>query len=158
MSVRESTSMPFQTEAAQLAAEFWRRELGLDVEVRVGDSTAIRGAWAAGELNGQIIWRDNETRRDATSTVVSGYGDPENSIRRSENPDLRSSTQEASRTVSPDARAQALTELYPQLKEAGYEIGIGYVNIPWGVGSRIESWQPLPLAPNISGLHTVVFK
>jgi peptide/nickel transport system substrate-binding protein len=30
----QSTSMPFQTEAAQLAAEFWRRELALDVEVR----------------------------------------------------------------------------------------------------------------------------
>jgi hypothetical protein len=31
-----SSAIPFQVEAAQLAAEFWRRELGLDVEVRVG--------------------------------------------------------------------------------------------------------------------------
>ena len=154
----QSTSMPFQTEAAQLAAEFWKRELGLDVDVRVGDSTAIRGAWSAGELNGQVIWRDNETRRDATSSAVSGYGDPKGGTRRSEDPELRRLTQEASRIVNPDERAEAMAKLYPILREASYDISIGYVNIPWGVGSRIDSWQPYPLAPNISALHTVTFK
>jgi peptide/nickel transport system substrate-binding protein len=154
----ESTSMPFQTQAAQLAAEFWKRELGLDVDVRVGDSTAIRGAWAAGELNGQIIWRDNETRRDATSTTVSGYADAASEIRRSEDPELQTLSQEAAQTVSEEARAQALAELYPLLRDASYEIGIGYANIPWGVGSRIDNWEPYPLAPNISALHTVTLK
>jgi ABC-type transport system substrate-binding protein len=150
--------MPFQTQAAQLAAEFWKRELGLDVDVRVGDSTAIRGAWAAGELNGQIIWRDNETRRDATSTTVSGYADAASEIRRSEDPELRRMAQEAAETVSDEGRAQALTKLYPALRDASYEIGIGYANIPWGVGSRIDNWEPYPLAPNISALHTVTLK
>ena len=154
----QSTSMPFQTEAAQLAAEFWKRELGLDVEVRVGDSTAIRGAWAAGELNGQIIWRDNETRRDATSSAISGYGDPQGGTRRSEDPELRRRVQEASRIVDDERRAQAMSEVYPLLREASYDISIGYVNIPWGVGRRIDNWEPYPLAPNISGLHTVTFK
>jgi peptide/nickel transport system substrate-binding protein len=154
----QSTSMPFQTEAAQLAAEFWRRDLGLDVEVRVGDSTAIRGAWAAGDLNGQIIWRDNETRRDATSTTVSGYADPASEIRRSEDPELRRLAQEASQTVDEAERAQALAELYPLLREASYEIGIGYANIPWGVGPRVEAWEPYPLSPNISALHTITLK
>jgi peptide/nickel transport system substrate-binding protein len=154
----QSTSMPFQTEAAQLAAEFWRRELGLEVEVRVGDSTAIRGAWAAGELNGQIIWRDNETRRDAPSTTVSGYADPESEIRRSEDPELRRLAQEASQTVDEEERAQALAKLYPLLHDASYEIGIGYANIPWGVGPRVETWEPYPLSPSISALHTITLK
>jgi peptide/nickel transport system substrate-binding protein len=154
----QSTSVPFQTEAAQLAAEFWRRELGLDAEVRVGDSTAIRGAWAAGELNGSIIWRDNETRRDAASTLLTGYADPESGTRRSDDPELVRRAQEVAQIVDPEERAQALTEFYPVLKEAGYEIGIGYVNIPWGVGSRVESWEPYPLSPNISALHTVILK
>jgi peptide/nickel transport system substrate-binding protein len=154
----ESTSMPFQTEAAQLAAEFWRTELGLDVEVRVGNSSAIRGAWANGELNGEIIWRDNETRRDATSTMNSGYADAEAAIRRSDDPDFRLIAQAATRTVDDDERAIAMAELYKLAKEEGYEIGIGYANIPWGVGSRIASWEPYPLAPNVSGLHTVRLK
>jgi ABC-type transport system substrate-binding protein len=150
--------MPFQTQAAQLAAEFWRRELGLDVEVRVGDSTAIREAWAAGDLNGQIIWRDNETRRDATSTIVSGYADAASEIRRSEAPELQRLAQEAAQTVNDEARAQALEQLYPLLRDASYEIGIGYANIPWGAGSRIDNWEPYPLAQNISGLHTIRLK
>jgi peptide/nickel transport system substrate-binding protein len=154
----QSTSMPFQTEAAQLAAEFWRRDLGLDVEVRVGDSTAIRGAWAAGELNGQIIWRDNETRRDATSTTVSGYADPASDIRRSEDPEIQRLAQEASQIVNDEERAQAMAELYPILRDESYEIGIGYANIPWGVGPRVQTWEPYPLSPNISALHTVVMK
>jgi peptide/nickel transport system substrate-binding protein len=154
----QSTSVPFQTEAAQLAAEFWRRELGLDAEVRIGDSTAIRGAWAAGELNGQIIWRDNETRRDAASTLLTGYADPESGTRRSDDPELVRRAQEIAQIVDEEERAQALTEFYPVLREASYEIGIGYVNIPWGVGPRVEAWKPYPLSPNISALHTVRLK
>jgi peptide/nickel transport system substrate-binding protein len=151
----QSTSIPFQTEAAQLAAEFWRRELGLDVEVRVGDSTAIREAWAVGELSGDIIWRDNEARRDATSTLLTGYADPESGTLRSKDPELVRRAQEVAQIVDPDERAQALAEFFPVLREAAYEIGIGYVNIPWGVGPRVESWEPYPLAPNPSALHTI---
>jgi peptide/nickel transport system substrate-binding protein len=154
----QSTSVPFQTEAAQLAAEFWRRELGLDVEVRVGDSTAIRGAWAVGELNGQIIWRDNETRRDATSTLLTGYADLESGTLRSKDPELVRMAQEVAQIADEEERAQALTEFYPVLREAGYEIGIGFVNIPWGVGPRVETWEPYPLSPNVSALHTVRLK
>src|ERR671915_1741233 len=154
----QSTSIPFQTEAAQLAAEFWRRELGLDVEGRVGDSTAIREAWAAGELNGDIIWRDNETRRDAADTLLSGYVDFESGTLRSKDPELVRGAQEVVQILDEEERAQALAEFYPVLREAGYEIGIGYVNIPWGVGPGVEAWEPYPLAPNISALHTVRLK
>jgi peptide/nickel transport system substrate-binding protein len=154
----QSTSIPFQTEAAQLAAEFWKRELGLDVEVRVGDSSAIREAWSAGELIGDIIWRDNETRRDAASTLLTGYADPESGTLRSKNPDLVRRAQEVAQIVDPDERAQALAEFFPVLREASYEIGIGYVNIPWGVGPRVESWEPYPLSPNPSALYTIRMK
>lgn len=150
--------MPFQTEAAQLAADSWRKELGLDVEVRVGNSQAIRKAWGDGELKGQLIWRDNETRRDALSITVNGYGDAEGNIRRSDDPELQAQAQIAARIVDNDERAKALTEFYKVIRNEGYEIGIGYVNVPWGVGSRIANWEPYPLAPNISGLHTITLK
>jgi ABC-type transport system substrate-binding protein len=89
---------------------------------------------------------------------VSGYADPESEIRRSEDPELRRLAQEASQTVDEEERAQALAELYPLLREASYEIGIGYANIPWGVGPRVEAWEPYPLSPNISALHTITLK
>jgi ABC-type transport system substrate-binding protein len=147
-----------QKEAAQLAAEFWRRELGLDAEVRVGDSTAIRGAWAAGELIGQIIWRDNETRRDAASSLLTGYADLESGPLRSKDPELVRRPQEVAQIVDEKERTQAQTAFYPVLRDASYEIAIGYVNIPWGVGPRVETWEPYPLSPNISALHTVRMK
>jgi ABC-type transport system substrate-binding protein len=89
---------------------------------------------------------------------VNGYGDAEGNIRRSDDPELQAQAQIAARIVDNDERAKALTEFYKVIRNEGYEIGIGYVNVPWGVGSRIANWEPYPLAPNISGLHTITLK
>ena len=89
-----STGMPFQVEAAQLGAEFWRRELGLDVEVRVGDSAGLVKRWKAEELNGQIFWRDNETRRDPANSLAGRYGDPQDVTRYHDEPELFLQVQE----------------------------------------------------------------
>jgi peptide/nickel transport system substrate-binding protein len=43
-----STAMPFLPESAQVAADSWRNELGLDVEVRVGDEAALKEARSCG--------------------------------------------------------------------------------------------------------------
>jgi hypothetical protein len=43
-----SSAVPFQVESAQLAADMWRRELGLDVEVRVSDRTGNKEMEQAG--------------------------------------------------------------------------------------------------------------
>jgi peptide/nickel transport system substrate-binding protein len=153
-----STAIPYQVEAVQLVADLWRRELGLDVEVRVGDSVGITERHRAGELNGQIYWRDNDARVDATSVIVSRYGDPDHALRYHENPELRRLTQEAFQIVDPDKQAEAVRKLYPQLREENYEIGIGYLNIPWGVGPRVVTWSPYPLAQFPSALHTITLK
>jgi ABC-type transport system substrate-binding protein len=150
--------MPLQVEAAQLAAEFWKRELGLEVEVKAGDSTAIRSSWASGEINGQIIWRDNETRKDATGITANNYADPKSNIRLHEDPELFRITQEAVQTVDPDKRAEAYKKMYLRLREESYQLGIGYVNIPWAVGSRVLTWRPYSLAGWPSALHTITLK
>ena len=69
--------MPFLPEAAQLAADMWRQELGLDVEVKVGDEGALNRASRTEELHGQITWRDNRARMDGASILLSSYGTPE---------------------------------------------------------------------------------
>ncbi|MBM3941345.1 MAG: ABC transporter substrate-binding protein [SAR202 cluster bacterium] len=153
-----SGSMPFQVEAAELAAEYWRRELGLDVELKVGDSTAIRSAWAAGSLNGQIIWRDNETRKDATGALVTSFADAKSNIRLHGDPEIFRMSQETTQTIDPVQRAEATRKLMVRLREESYQLGIGYVNIPWGVGPRVVSWSPYPLGVYPSALHTIVLK
>ena len=75
-------------EAAQLGADYWRRELGLDVEVKVGDSVENRKRQLAGELIGQINWRDNSTRTDATTGVLVACGDPKSEQRVHEDPEV----------------------------------------------------------------------
>lgn len=153
-----STSMPFQVEAAQLAAEFWRRELGLDVEVRVGDSLAVAKSWRAQELKGQILWRDNESRRDATNITRSSHGSLEALTRVNEDPEILQLVQETIQIVDADQRSEASRKLFLRLRDESYQLGIGYVNIPWGVSPRVETWEPYPLALFPSALHTITLK
>jgi peptide/nickel transport system substrate-binding protein len=153
-----STSMPLQVEAAQLAAEFWRRELGLDAEVRVGDSVGVSEREDTGELNGQILWRDNDTRKDASGTVGPLYGDPERVDRSHNDLELFPLVQETFGILDADKRAEASAKLYSRLRDESYELGIGYANVPWGVGPRVLTWQPYPLAQWVTALHTITLE
>ena len=80
-----SLSMPLQVEAAQLGAEFWRKELGIDVEVRVSDNTVRKQMESDYRLNGQIWWRDNETRIDGSvgGVIANKFIDPKHRTRSS---------------------------------------------------------------------------
>ena len=154
-----STGMPYQVEAAQLAADKWQRELGLDVEVRVSDSTGTKKRQKAGELDGQILWRENEARKNATIATSSGYGDPEREINRTHaDPDLFSVTQAAMEVLDLEEREQTYKDLYVRLREETYEFGVGYANIPWGVGPRVETWEPYPFSLWISAIHTITLE
>jgi peptide/nickel transport system substrate-binding protein len=157
VNVRAATSLPFMIESAQIAAEFWRRELGLDVEVRVGDSTALKERRYAGELNGQIYWEENDTRIDAISTA-GGYSDPQNQSRWNEDPELFRLAQETLQILDPDKRAEALKKLYLRYREESYHLGIGYAHTPWAVGPRVLTWQPYPVTLYPSALHTITLK
>ena len=151
-------ALPFLIESAQLAADMWRRELGLDVEVRVMDGVAITKARKAGELWGQIQWAEQETRSDATGYITKRYGDPEQRDRLTEDPELNRLTQASLTIGDPEQRAEASKELYARLKDESYYLAIGYLNIPWGLGPRVVTWQPYPLALYPSALHTITLK
>ena len=161
LSTAPSSSLPLVVEAAQLGAEMWRKELGLDVEVRVGDRTAIKRAGRDGELKGQVTWMDNEARRDLTGTILGFYGDP-----RIEKPlsalhddrELIAIVQPAMEILDKAEREAAIKKLVPRLAQESYHLNVGYVHIPWGVGPRVLTWQPWPLATYPSALHTVTLK
>jgi len=155
-----SSAMPFQVEGAQLAADFWRRELGLDVEVRVADSAGMEKMETAGELNGQILWRENEARKDATSSIAAKYADPnaEDQDRVHNDPELFRMAAPAFAILDPDERAKALETVFAKLKEESYWLSIGYANIPWGVGPRVQTWEPYPLSAYPSAFHTITLE
>ena len=154
-----STSLPLMPESAQLAADDWRRELGLDVEVRVGDETALKKAYTLTEdLYGHVLWRDNETRIDAARLMRSGYTNPDVKTTLHNDPELFELTNKALTVYDSAEREKVLNSTYRRLWDESYELGIGYVNIPWAVGPRILSWEPLPLAFYPSALHTITLK
>ena len=155
-----STASPLMVESAQIAAEMWRKELGINAEVRVGEESAVKKTTSLTEdFNGQIVWRDNEARIDASGTVANNFGNPERISRMSDDPEVITLTQEVSRILDLTEREKALRErLYPRLRDEAYWISIGYINIAWGVGPRISNWNPYPLAFYPSALHTLTLK
>ena len=153
-----SVDMPLLPESAQVAADFFEKELNLDVEVRVGDATALNAAWAAGDLAGQMLWRDNETRVDAAGITRGEYGQEGASRRFHDDPALRKRTLEALAVIDLADREQALIDLYKDLRDEHYALSIGYVNTPWGLGPRIAAWEPWPTTPTPSGQYTMTLK
>jgi peptide/nickel transport system substrate-binding protein len=153
-----STAMPFLPESAQLAADFWRKELGLDVEVKVGDETAIKRDTLTDKLHGQVLWRDNEASLDKSSLYLSSYGSPTHGTRFHENPEIFSLVGKTLAVTDPAEREKAFNALNKRGREESYELGIGYVNIPWAVGPRVTQWQPYPLAFFPSNVHGIVLK
>ena len=150
-----SPSMPFLPESALIAANDWERELNLDVEVVVGDETAVKAAWLAGDLAGQLLWRDNQTRVDAAGIATTLYGVPDAALRLHEDPELFATVLEAVAVSDPATRSGVLNELYKVLWDEHLEMAIGYTNIPWGLGPRIASWEPWSLAFHATARHTI---
>ena len=154
-----SRAVPFLPESAELAANFWRTELGIDAEVRVGDETALKDAANnTGSLYGQIIWRDNEARVDGVSTLRSGFATPDNEGRSHNNPEIFGLARQGIGVIDPAQKQATLVKTYQRLRDEGYRFSIGYVNIPWGVGPRVVEWTPQPMAFYPSALHTIRLK
>jgi len=153
-----SKSIPFLPESALVAADSWKKELGLDVEVKVGDETALKKELATDKLRGQILWRDNETRLDASSNVLKAYGTPGVAYQFHKTLQLYDQVQKGISVIDPNRRPEALNKVYMRLLDESYELAIGYVNIPWAVGPRIGTWKPYPLASHPTALHTLTLK
>jgi peptide/nickel transport system substrate-binding protein len=154
-----STAVPFLPESAQLAADMWKKELGLDVVVVVGDQANINKIRTTeGGLRGEIRWHDNEARRDPASIIRSSHGSPAIGSRAHEDPALYKQVDDALGVLDPLKKPEAFNSLYKVLRDEQYYIAVGYINVPWGVGERVVKWTPNPLASYPSALHTLVLK
>jgi peptide/nickel transport system substrate-binding protein len=115
-----SRAVPFLPESAELAANFWRTELGIDAEVRVGDETAIKQAANASDtLYGQLVWRDNEARVDGVSVVRSSFATPDNVGRAHNDAEIFQMAEQAIGVIDPAEKEVALNNLYKRLRDEG---------------------------------------
>ena len=153
-----SSVFPFLPESAQLAADMWNKELGIDVDLRVGEETSLKKAHRAGDLHGTVLWRDNETRLDAASISRSSYGNPTTVRRLHDDQTMFNLVDDTLAVFVEDAMAPVLNSMYKRMWDEHYEVGLGYINIPWAAGPRVASWEPYPLAFWLSSYHTITLK
>jgi peptide/nickel transport system substrate-binding protein len=155
----ETPNLPLMPESAQLAAEFWRRDLGLDVEVKVGNEGALKQAYFnTQDLYGTVLWRENETKVDGAGSLRFRYANPKGPARAHEDPELFALVKKALAIFDPVEREKTFNSVYRRTRDEANEIPIGYINIPWGVGPSILTWNPYPLAQYPSGLYTITLK
>lgn len=150
--------MPFMPEMSLLLADMWKKNLGIEIKVEVIEGAALTNLWRQRALDGDVIVRPNEARWDGGSIVQGGYTDFQSFSRRAEDPELKKLADEALSIVDPAKRPEAYNKMYKALREAGYEISIGYIHLPWGVSSRIATWEPWALTPNPTALWTITLK
>ncbi len=155
-----SSSVPNMPDAAQFVAEVWEEELGIDTVVRVSEEAAVKKLTRLTEdAYGQVLFRDNETRLDASSMLNGGYGRaPDRPDRSSRDPDVVALAKEIRVIIDPEERTRRVAEFYVRARDESNELMMGYVNIPWGVGPRVLTWEPYPLAFYVNSIHTITLQ
>ena len=151
--------LPFMPELAQLIADQWKQNLGIEAVVEVGDAATIRNRWFGRELYGGVLLRPNETKYDAGSSLTGYYVDFGGRIHfGAEREDLKKAVEDAKAEIDPSKRQKAYNDMYKIIHEAHYEPSIGHVHLPWGVSGRVATWDPWPVTPYLSSFWTITLK
>ena len=149
---------PFMPELAQLMSDMWEEHLGVISTVEVSDGARTRELWWGREIDGDWHVRPNEIEWDGGGGASALYGQVDNDVRLSEDPELRALVQEALAVVDPAKRHDAYHEMWTAIREEHYMSSLGILNLPWGVGPRIAGWEPWPMTPYNSAFHTITLK
>jgi ABC-type transport system substrate-binding protein len=146
---------PFMPDVAQLVAETWKKELGINAQVSITDRTLITQKWIAQELVDHVRVEVNEARWDGSTIANSRFNDVKNTQRLSEDPALLAASREAFNITAPEGRHAALNKLYLQLQQETYFLPMGHSNLPWAVSKRIADWKPWPVAAFFNAHWTI---
>lgn len=157
--ISDSAAIPRLPDFAQLIAQEWKQELGVNTNVKVSDFASLDSRQGTGALDGSLYIRDNQGRFDGGSFLTSLYsGDVTNPNALSKDPTLTNLINTMNAAVAPAARASAYHNLYKAARAADYEMGFGSLSNVWAVSSRVSGWKPLPLNGNASALWTIRVK
>ena len=99
-------------EHAELIAQMWQDNLGLDVTVEAGQNVSIRERVRNRELDGHVYFRSNEGRWDGGSLVRSMHY-LDSSLRQSEDPELVKVADEGLSVMDPALRQDAYNKDVP---------------------------------------------
>jgi peptide/nickel transport system substrate-binding protein len=149
-------AVPFLPEQAQLIAQMWRDNLGIEAEVKVGEEVATRERWFNGSLEGEWIFRDNEARWDAAVGINALYAVFDAAVHLGgKRDDLQAQVFEALEVVQPELRQAAMEKIYRSLQDEHYEWTTGIAHALYGVGPRVQGWEPWPLVAYLTALWTI---
>ena len=154
----DAGDVPFIPEMANMFAEFYKTELGIDATVVVGDSTSIRQKYRGLELTDQIVLRTNEAVWDMATRFPGAYIVGKSKTRSADpttEPELAAIILESLAVVDPDKRHDAMNKAMLAANDAHYQWQPMYANLPWGVSKRIVDWKPWPVAAFFSSVYTV---
>jgi ABC-type transport system substrate-binding protein len=161
----EAGDLPGLPDLAQLYKDFWVDGLGWDVKVVVGDAASTRQQWNNRELPGDVLVRTNEARYDGTSIAQGSYLNKEIAWRVIDDPALEpwaSTTtprvMEGLSDLNPDTRHATYNAMWDYLQEQTHWGDGFHTNVPWGLGSEIESYEPWSLVPYVTAIWTLKFK
>ena len=151
-----NNAVPFLVETALQGASSWEKELGLDVEVKVSEGRiSSKVLFGTTDFFGQIVWRDDRPRLDPVALLKSRYGTPQSFSQTHQDPELYALSKQGLGAFDPATREDVLRDIYRELRDEAHFISFGYLNIPWGVGPRIQTWELNPLSNFPSALHTI---
>ena len=158
--------VPNLIESARLAADGWEKELGIDTEVRVMDkvSWGLLRNENVQDLNGQLNWVAQNTRLDAAGIArlyflaIHKKLEDIQATRILKDAELSTLMEETLAATGQPGFEDIYNKTYLQLQEESYQISVGFLNAPIGVGPRILTWEPYGVAEYISALHTITLE
>ena len=151
--------VPFLPEQAQLIAQMWRDNLGIEAEVKVGEEVATRERWFGGQLGGEFLLRPNESRWDTAGGMLALYGHFDRAAHiAGKRDDILERVLAATAVVDPTKRQDILADTWMFLREEHYEWTTGITHSLYGVSPRIAEWEPWPLVAYLTGVWTIRIK
>ena len=161
----EAGAFPFLPQVAELMAADWKKNVGITVDIEVGDQAAIKQQWNNRSLPGDMLIRDNEARFDGTSITTGHYCNHDARWRVNE-PETADGAARCDKikelalnhVSQGDVRQQQFNDAYKFIKDESMHWGPFYANVPWGAGPRVANYEPWKLVPYFTAPWTISLK
>ena len=161
----EAGAFPFLPQVAELMAADWKKNVGITVDIEVGDQAAIKQQWNNRSLPGDMLIRDNEARFDGTSITTGHYCNHDARWRVNE-PETADGAARCDKikelalnhVVTGQERHDNFNAAYQFIRDESMHWGPFSANVPWGAGPRIANYEPFVLVPYFTAPWSISLK
>ena len=161
----EAGAFPFLPQVAELMAADWKKNVGISVDIEIGDQAAIKQQWNNRSLPGDMLIRDNEARFDGTSITTGHYCNHDARWRVNE-PETADGAARCDKikemalnhVVTGDEQWENFNTAYKFIRDESMHWGPFYANVPWGAGPRIADYKPWKLVPYFTASWSISLK